>query len=239
MGKNALIIFSFFICSLAQAQYQQLAGVFVPPDSAAKKNTLLLKFSKTNSLIDDQKFQFLSLRLGVEYDKRFRYGVSFSFLADSFFVSEDIPENAAYNRINYFGIGGFWEFMVINNYRWEFSVPLKFGYGGFNYTYLDSAYQEINQEKDESYMLFLEIGAELQYNINNWLGLGVGVGVRSVAAGDQTIIKYTRGPYYSFGLRYSIGGFYNSVFHRKQVLENKEKYFEARRKAIEQRRKKP
>lgn len=239
MGKIAVLILFLFTSIHVCAQYDQLAGVFVPPDSMDKKNTLILKLSRTNSLIQGERFQFNSIRIGVEHNKKYRFGLLLSSLADSFVVTQDLPDFASYNSISFFGFGGFWDFMVINNYRWEMSVPLEFGYGGFEYSYLDENHIEIPETDEMSYMMFLEIGTQLQYNFNNWLGFAIGGGVRTVAAGDRTIIEYTRGPFYTIGTRFLPGKFYQSVFHRKRVQETKKKYFEARKKAVEQRRRKP
>ncbi len=210
------------------AQYEQMAGIFVPPDSA-KEFTLFFRFSRAQSSIEQKNIVFNSLRGGFEIKKKYRTGLLIATIADSLLLQDQLPEGATYNSVGLTAIGGFFEFMVINNYRWEMSVPIQLGYGFVSYTYLDNNKQELFKE-EVPYYFFTELGFNFQYNFNNWVGFGVGFGVRTTSAGHESVARYTRGPYYNLGLRFSVGGLYISIFHKKEVLAKKKAYFKLREK---------
>lgn len=233
MVKRLVFFFCIAFPLLSAAQYEQMAGVFVPPDSA-REFTLFFRLGRAQSLIENRTVVLNSLRGGFEIDKRFRTGLLVAVLQDSVLIKERLPEGAAYNMISLAAIGAFVEFMVVNNYRWEMSVPIQVGSGYVTYNYLDSNKVKLFSD-NEPYYYFLDLGFNFQYNFNNWAGFGVGFGVRTTTSSDYRVSKYTRGPYYMLGFRFSIGGLYNSVFHKDLVMERKNRYFEARRIAKENR----
>ena len=228
MVKRFLIIFFVLCATQSNAQYEQMAGVFVPPDST-KEFTLFFRFSRAQSSVEQKSVVFNSLRGGFEINKKFRTGLLVASMGDSLILKDNLPEGAEYNVVGLAAIGGFFEFMVINNYRWEMSVPVQLGYGFASYTYLDGSKEELFEE-DVPYYFFSELGFNFQYNFNNWAGFGVGLGVRTTSAGHESVSKYTRGPFYNLGLRFSVGGLYSSVFHKQEVQAKKKAYFELREK---------
>ena len=236
MARINLTLVFILIALSGSAQYEQMAGVFVPPQEEPEVH-LHFRISRAQSLVEEENVRFNSIRLGISYNKKYRMGLLISGLVDSVIIREDVPPDATFNEINFLALGGFFDFMIINNYRWELSVPIQLGYGFTRYKYLDEQ-KELIREEDGPYYFLSEVGIGLQYNINNWLGLDGGIGVRAVSAGDETLAEYTRGPYYNFGLRFNIGDFYQSLFKKEEVKAMKKRYFEAREKHRKSKKKK-
>jgi hypothetical protein len=228
MARLTLFIIVLLTTLNSFAQYDQMAGVFVPPLEEPEIH-LYFRLSRSQSLIDEDNVRFNNIRLGIEYNKKYRMGLLISAMVDSVIIQEDLPEDATYNDVDFLAVGGFFEFMVINNYRWELSVPIQAGYGFANYKYLDQNKDALREEQGPYYFL-TEVGISAQYNVNNWFGIGGGLGVRSVSAGDETLSDFSKGPYYNFGARFNIGGLYQSIFKKQEVIAMKERYFEARMK---------
>ena len=189
------------------------------------KTKIFFRFSNNRTVVRNTQIKFTGLRLGVERKNKFRYGILFASLADSVIVLK--PENDTIwgSFIDVSAIGGFFEYLLIKNYRWELSIPVDLAFGSTQVQELDHNRKAISEEELPNYFV-TQAGLYGQYNINYWFGVGAGFGYRWSISEDKDLQTYLSSPYYIFGVKASIFRGLKSIFRHNKVMDEKIKYFE-------------
>ena len=194
----------------------------------AKKWRMHTAIHNFRSWFSEEQFSFLGVKGGLEYKKRYRFGIMLLAQQEAV-VFDDADPDVDYELSEVGYIAGYGEYMIVNNYRWELGIPVSFGRGGGRLITLDQQNEQIG-EPEERVFSALQLGLYGQYNINYWLGVGLGAGHRKGFSGDIKVEDFVSAPYYTFGLKINLGRFLKSVFAHDKVKAEKKLYFESRKR---------
>ncbi len=168
------------------------------------------------------------LRIGVQYQKKYKFGLYYA-ISRTYETYEPIVPEVNNYQTNILGWGGFFEYVMIENYRWYLGTPFAFGQGWVSGLAFDEDNNRIaaHDYSTDRFGMF-SLGANGGYNVNYWLGLYGGVGFRFTnGAGQQSTDRLTT-PFYSYGVKVKIGHFFTTIFHHKRVLRMKSIYFKGK-----------
>ena len=195
-----------------------------------QKTKLEFRISTDKTLITKGvNARFTNLRLGIRFKKHYKFGLVMTTMQPLFY---EAPENSFVKNYNLklTGYGGYFEYVILKNYRFEVSVPFSilsmqaeadaFDYSGIRFP-----------EQDTSSHRFpvLSLGIYGGYSINYWMAIGLGLGYRQAFSTNDQNNSVISTPFYSLGLKIQIGSFYKSMAHREQVLYMKSVYFRDKR----------
>ncbi len=180
------------------------------------------------SFFNDQQFLFMGLKGGLEYNHNYRFGLMLLGQEEAVLLNDN-DQDYDYELSEVAYLAGYGEYMLVNNYRWELGIPLSFGRGGGRLVTLDGEREPVGEPEEKRFNA-LQVGVYGQYNINYWLGFGLGAGQRAAFSQDVEVRDYLTSPYYTFGLKVNLGRLMKSVFAHKKVKAEKKLYFETRNK---------
>jgi len=173
--------------------------------------------------------RFTNLRLGVRFKKHYKFGLVMTTMRPLSFAA---PENTKVNTYNlkFNGYGGYFEYVILKNYRFEVSAPfsiLSMQAEADAFDYSNARFPE--QDTSSNRFPVLSLGVYGGYSINYWLAIGLGFGYRQAFSTNDQNNSVISTPFYSLGLKIQLGNFYKSVFHKDQVLYMKSVYFRDRK----------
>jgi hypothetical protein len=215
-------------------KYRSFADPYTPfekeylEEYKAKKWRMHTAIHNFRSFLDDRQFSFFGLKGGLEYKKRYRFGLMLLGQQEAVMLN-DQEEDRDYELSEVAYLAGYGEYMIINNYRWELGIPISFGRGGGRVVTLNQNEEQIGEPEELTFNA-LQMGLYGQYNINYWLGFGLGAGHRSGFSTDVKVRDFVSTPYYTFGLKINLGRLLKSVFAHEKVKAEKKLYFESRKK---------
>lgn len=188
-----------------------------------KKWKLHSSINNYRSVFNDREFSFNSFYGSVEFDRTYRMGLVVVG-QERAVILNDNNENFNYelSEVGFLAVQG--EYLIVNNYRWELAVPLIFGGGGGRLITLDRQGEWTGEEVEKRFRA-LQFGVYAQYNINYWLGFGVGAGHRWAFADDTRVEDYVTSTYYTFGFKFGLFRLMKSIFAHRKVKAEKELYF--------------
>lgn len=179
------------------------------------KPKLLLGFDNRNSFIGDTKVKVIGLRIGKEYNERFRMAIGFYNTTDVI-TEQKITQNNSKNDtiVSKVGLGYLSftaDYVFYYTRKWELSVPIQLGLGSGRRTQLinDSLLKDKTQSK---VIMPIEIGVSAVYKIRPWVGVGAGLGSRFSLLNTSEF----NGPFYSIGIKIYFGVLYRKVFPKKK-----------------------
>lgn len=194
----------------------------------AKKWKMHTAIHNFRSFFNEEQFSFMGLKGGLEYDHNYRFGLMLLGQQEAVMLN-DTDEDYDYELSQVAYLAGYGEYMLVNNYRWELGIPLSFGRGGGRLVTLDGEREPVGEPEERRFNA-VQFGVYGQYNINYWLGFGLGAGQRAAFSQDVEVRDYLTSPYYTFGLKVNLGRLVKSVFAHDKVKAEKKLYFETRNK---------
>ena len=230
MGKWTLIVITvlFALSSRAQSEYTQR-------DSIDDAEVMYKFYYKTKFQIDLSHERTLLtkgvnvkmnlLKLGLQYRKNYKFGLLLGISRPYRWYDHSV-DNVDYFETNISAFGGFFEYVFIENYRWYVGFPATIGSARINGEAINRIGENdpVNDFRSSRFGI-TSIGANGGYNINYWLSLTLGLGYRftmnAVPEGKQRLSS----PFYSYGVKFKLGHFTTSVFHKKRVNKMKSIYF--------------
>lgn len=168
------------------------------------------------------------LRAGFQYKKNYKFGMFFA-VSKMYETYEPVVSGVAKYETNILGWGGFFEYVLIENYRWYLGTPVALGQGWVSSTAFDENQKRVKEHdfSTDKFGMF-SLGVNGGYNVNYWLGMYGGIGFRITnGAGPESSERLTT-PFYSYGMKVKIGHFFTTVFHHKRVQRMKSIYFKDR-----------
>lgn len=169
------------------------------------------------SFVSRQDVNMLGARAGLDFDGMVRVGGGIYFLFSDIhqqFVltnpstGEDSTVTARL-RFNY--ITFFFEPVILKSRRWEISIPLHLGLGD---TYFEGA--GFDQSRPRTVVLS-EASVIGHYKIFPWIGLGGGVGYRTMLKGNNLLGENFHAPIYMFTLKIFVGWIYLKLFKPEKL----------------------
>jgi hypothetical protein len=141
-------------------------------------------------------------------------------------IDPDWSEEVAYYQLSFEGLGGYFEYILLKNYRYEVSFPLQLISVMAKGEAFDINNRPLVGHDTLSHRFgMMSLGATGSYNFNYWVAISLGFGYRFSLKnyGEQTDPLNT--PFYSFGFKIQLGKLYQTVFHHEKVLHLKSIYF--------------
>ena len=233
--KLIVVIFTFLVVSLnAYSQDNDWGN-----DTLTDEFIEHLFFQKTKvefRISTDKTFitkgvnaRFTNLRLGIRFKKNYKFGLVMTSMRPLSFAATEVPKVDHYH-LSFNGYGGYFEYVVLKNYRFEFSVPLTIWSMQAEAKAFNSTNMAIpSHDTSSNRFPVLALGVYGGYSLNYWLALGLGLGYRQAFNTSNQNNSVISTPFYSLGLKIQLGNFYRTVFHRDQVLYMKSVYFRDRR----------
>jgi len=196
-----LIIFLFLITT--NSLFSQKDEFFEDISLAMKeKPRITFRIDSRNSFISNKLALISSVKVGLDYQKKIRLGLSFSFLRTDFYIDreiiEDSKEQTVSSRLHLEYLSLFADYVFYKNKKWEFNLPIQLG-GGYNYL----KYKSENKKyiTDKSFIIIYEANINGMYKLFKGIGVGAGTGYRIMLLGNPSIKKHFTSPIYIFRVK--------------------------------------
>lgn len=253
MARLILPILLFLFPSICQGQVDVVAF----PESASKEDSLveaaLLEAEKSgdtthyrkrkyrlfNPLLnmDNNRSGFFGTptsvwgaRVGVTIAGRYRMGFGGYMLPRRIAIPKVFTlSDSLYRRMDLMYFTTFMEFVPIQNFRWELSIPFSFGYGFSNFYHRYSTELEFRKAK-LIHGAFLHSGVAGHYKIFSWVGLGIEVGYRGAIMGDSIANRQFSGLFGSVAIKLFLGDLYLGIFKPDIIKGEKMAYRDNKRR---------
>ncbi|MFM8432314.1 MAG: hypothetical protein ACKOQ6_03740 [Bacteroidota bacterium] len=185
------------------------------------------------SFLADRFVNFFGFRMGVNYNKRMKFGLGFYSLDPQAVVSqikvqEDGSEVVTNGKLNarFFSVTA--EYIFYSKYPWQFSViPVELGVGGAHYKYNSNLGDGRQLETADVGIVFYQPAVTAQYSILKWLGVAVGGGYRTTLYSSKEVKEDFDSFTINAGIKLFLDEAYREVFpdgikflKRKAVDEN-------------------
>ena len=147
---------------------------------------------------------FFGAKIGLEYQKIFRFGVGFNGLFNknySIYINE-IKQSNENLYFNYFSL--FAEYIFNNKKKYEFSLPINLGFG---YSWIG----KFKEKQKGQLVLLYEAQLNGMYFPISFLGVGAGLGYRIMLINNKYIDESFTAPIYSFKLKLILGNLFKNV----------------------------
>ena len=186
------------------------------------KPKIVLGIGGHNSLVGGEKVRMTGVRLGLEFNHTWRFGIGTNRLNPPIHRLGGDEQNPIFYRIDYGTANIFIEYIVLNNRRWEFSFPLEFGFGGTTI----SSRTDTNDffVPDRGVVVRVrQLSAVGYYKVWKWLGIGASIGYRDVTAKSkidpklaEIVTKAFDGPNWAIKTKIYVGELWRLLFKKKK-----------------------
>ncbi len=193
----------------------------VATDTVKQKNKwrMIFSFDTRRSFIVSRNATIFGLKPGVELNKKHRFGIGLYSLSNPI-ILDDVrtPEfDTAAIRLE-FGYGSiYYEYVLLNNKRWEFTVPFHLGGGTVKLSHRDSLGQFIPWR--EQGVMATELSVTGYYKVLRWFAVGGGVGYRAMVTRDEQTKRAFNAPIYIIKARLLVGEIYKMIFKKDKIDE--------------------
>ena len=211
---SLIIILSGTILTVRTCQANEIDTLLY---SLQQKPKLFLNFVPINSYISGDIANFSGVRVGLNYNKRIKFGVGYFALTSSSVVSPVIidDDGLAYQtsgELNFHFFSVTTEYIFYRKDPWQFSfIPLQFGLGRASYDYIRRSEERRVATKGET-VFILHPDFNAQYSILNWLGLGASLGYRVSLNGSKNVREDFNSPTFSLTLKVFVDELYKMAF---------------------------
>ncbi len=174
-----------------------------------RKVKVLVGLDANRSFVLKTRAKFGGIRVGVEVEKRYRFGLSVHGMQeplefDRTIDSDKFPNANNTLKLKFSYTTLFYEHIWLTTKRWELSTPFHTGGGEVLISYKDTIQNKEKQVfKGASSVLFTSIAS--QYKITRWLALGTGLGYRFVFSKDKKVSAGLNAPVYVFKVKVLMG----------------------------------
>lgn len=193
------------------------------------KTKFQLEFASSRAfLAQNTSINITGIHLGVQFRHHYKFGVTF-LNSEQYLTQVDNDPVIKYESHGLTGAGVYFEYVIIENYRYYLSVPLTLAntvVRSVPYDYSDNPIPVRSYESPN--FPFTSLGVSGGYSVLYWLALSGGVGYRNTFADDPEVKSVLSTPYYNFGLKFRFGRFVKNVMQRDHVLKMKSVYFRER-----------
>ena len=131
-------------------------------------------------------------KIGVQYKNKLRFGVGASFITNPVDITgtlkvrvrKKLVTESTEDRINFWYISLFSDWILYKNERWECFITEQIGYGSPVYT---STVNNVVVKQTEIPLLVNEFSGQINYKFLPWLGAGTGFGYRNIWNGNADV----------------------------------------------------
>ena len=129
MKKTKVILFLFFFCALAKAQFMDTLH-----DVINRKSSIDARIESRNSFINNRIISITGVRLGIAFQRKLRIGGGISWLKSDFkrnfySLNENGKTDTVVKHLKLAYIDYYIDFVFYKTKRWQLSVPIQAGTG--------------------------------------------------------------------------------------------------------------
>lgn len=183
----------------------------------------------------DSPSSIWGLRLGVTIAGRYRMGFSGYMLPKRI----DLPTlqsttgiDSIYRRFDLVYFSTFMEFVPLNNFRWELSIPFSVGYGFGNILHKPKSETDY-KVRHRRQGVFLHSGVAAHYKVFSWVGIGAGLGYRQVITPDSVVNAGLSNLFLTLRFKLFLGDLYLLLFKPDVIKGEKLAWKDHRRRKKE------
>jgi hypothetical protein len=180
--------------------------------------TFFFNLLSFNSFINDDFVNFYGFRMGLQYNRRVKFGfglfqLSPNAVVSSINVMEDTTRYVTNGNLEarYFSLAA--EYIFYNRYPWQVSIlPVDFGIGGAHYSFNSRSGGGRRLETPDVALIFYQPGVTAQFSIVKWFGLAASAGYRFTLYSSKEVKEDFNAPGFSAGIKLFLDEVYNAVF---------------------------
>lgn len=179
------------------------------------KYKFVASFDMRNSFVIGHSVKFNGVKIGLGNSKQ-RLGIGIHFLRSPIVTTSNKVDVNDATDTNRYGLGYFslyYERIIFQSKRWEFTAPIHFNVGAIKGEYLNNNGKYV-QFLDQG-ITALTISVKSHYKIYRWVGLSAGLGYNQVLGNDKRTQKALNAPFYSFGLKVFLGETWKLLTNKK------------------------
>lgn len=165
------------------------------------------------------------LKLGIQYKKNYKMGMYFGF-SKTYNTLKPVVPNVSYYETVISTMGAYFEYVMIENYRWYVGIPTTIGRAKVSGSAVNNEGNYwIDKNWESNNFGVFSLGANGGYNINHWLTLSAGLGYRFTSSASPDAHEDLNTLFYTYGVKFKFGHFLTSIIHPKRVRKMKSIYF--------------
>jgi hypothetical protein len=177
--------------------------------SLKKRIRVDVKAETRNSFANTEYVFFWGVKLGLDLDRKVKFGFGYSWLQSRYFSNlfdpDDFPSTTQKAQPRFRIWSAYAEYEFYRDGGWEFSAPVELGFG-------NSFYQNDQQKKIGKGMNMVTMfGLNTSYMFSKWVGFGVGLGYRIVLLENKEMKDQFTSPYYQVKLKLKLGNLVNKI----------------------------
>jgi hypothetical protein len=232
MWNRTLLLFHLLILPLCLVAQKKLPFLLTPDTTRFTKVDWALNLDTRSSYANQKFVNIIGVNSGIAMGRKRSeitigyYWVNFNSLLR--FI--DLQKNASrlvnldyYNRTNLYYLNLMYFPYLINNQRWNFSLPIEIGIGSQNTT-RTSLLNDLEIWKKNNWFVPVQAGIYVEFKASRYFGMSLLTGYR-YSAYSHNLSESFNGPYYSYGV-----SIYSNVMYRdahkwwKKRKEKRKKY---------------
>lgn len=178
------------------------------------RTRFVFSFDARNSFVIGQPVKFNGFKFGLEVRKRHRFGLGFYSLRYQVKLNDVGLASGLVTDIffDYNLATTYYEFVVLHKNKWELTLPAHIVSGDLLASREDSTGKRVAVPELSKPTRGLEWSVDAQYTIIPWLGVGAGLGYRTVLSSNNEAKRAFNGPMYFVKLKLFLGVFYRRIF---------------------------
>lgn len=211
---------------LLLAQLTQVKAQFLSEfgHSFTHKPRFFFNFTQYNSFISHETANVSGIRAGLEFNKKVRLGVGYSWLyseiVDHIGVNPGDDSYQTNGELKFRYVNTMVEYELYDKFPWQIAVPMQIGVGNSYYEYLDRTTKE--RLTTPKFMVVLaEPSLTAQYSIFDWVAVAGGLGFRVALNSTKDFKKDFNSPIYVLKLKFSFDEIMKDVFPEGNPLQKK------------------
>lgn len=217
-----------FICLLLSVTCGKAQLLDTLQDLFRHKYSIDARLESRNGFIDNKLSSVSGVRLGLAFQRKFRFGLGVSWLKTqgSNWFREEISKDfyyannsggldtvSKYLKLAYLCL--YADFVFYKTKRWQLSVPIQLGFGKLWY---QAGRNYVFSSRDPKYFLFLyEPGITVQYKIFKWAGLGTDVAYRFAMQNKKASGVHLSSPSLTFKLLLWFDQLFYDLFPHSEI----------------------
>ncbi|RLD46849.1 MAG: hypothetical protein DRI94_14430 [Bacteroidetes bacterium] len=198
-----ILLMALFAANVTNAQI--LDSIKTALKSKPKIN---IKGDNRNSFISTRRARINGVKIMLEYNNKFNYGLGYNFLSSKinktlYNVEKQGDTIQVKLKMQYIGL--FAEYIFYNEKKYQMSIPIQLGLGFNNYEYS-------NKILNRRPIVIYETSLQGHYKIIPWVGIGLGAGYRIMLLNNKNVDVKLNSPFYMIKIMIFFGDIYNDLF---------------------------
>ena len=182
------------------------------------KPVFFFMYDRNYSFVDSKLASTSGIKAGLEFSKKLKLGVGYSWLnsdvvEEKVIVTEAGTDSSLNAKLKMRMGVLYGEYMLLDKDQWQFSVPAQLGFGTSYFNYYESVGDATMKKRlhEQGVVMFNATGM-VTYRVLKWFGLSAGAGLRLMVVDNEKLNHNLNGPIFAFMVRVFFGEIYKSFF---------------------------